>query len=88
MSITNLHSHCKNVVYRNMYPRGAIFYCFHGNLYCYRGNSKILLPWGVQLHRDFYSVGSGVVVSVSAMVVVTEEEWVVWNNRGMHGVRI
>ena len=36
-------------------PRGAIFYCFHGNPYCYHGNSKILLPWGVQLHRVFYS---------------------------------
>ena len=38
------------------HPRGAIFYCFHGNPYCYHGNSKILLPWGVQLHRVFYSV--------------------------------
>ena len=41
------------------HPRGAIFYCFHGNPYCYHGNSKILLPWGVQLHRVFYSVSSG-----------------------------
>ena len=39
------------------HPRGAIFYCFHGNPCCYHGNSKILLPWGVQLHRVFYSVG-------------------------------
>ena len=38
------------------HPMGAIFYCFHGNLCCYHGNSKILLPWGVQLHRVFYSV--------------------------------
>ena len=38
------------------HPRGAIFYCFHGNPYCYHGNSKILLPWGVQLHHIFYSV--------------------------------
>ena len=38
------------------HPRGAIFYCFHGNPYCYHRNSKILLPWGVQLHRIFYSV--------------------------------
>ena len=38
------------------HPRGAIFYCFHGNPYCYHGSSKILLPWGVQLHRVFYSV--------------------------------
>ena len=38
------------------HPRGAIFYCFHGgNSMCYHGNSKILLPWGVQLHRVFYS---------------------------------
>ena len=41
------------------HPRGVIFYCFHGNPYCYHGNSKILLPWGVQLHRVFYSVASG-----------------------------
>ena len=59
----------KNVVYRNTpreqyfkkrgvseHPKGAIFYCFHGNPYCYHGNSKILLPWGVQLHHVFYSV--------------------------------
>ena len=38
------------------HPKGAIFYCFHGNPYCYHGNSKILLPWGVQLLRVFYSV--------------------------------
>ena len=38
------------------HPKGAIFYCFHGNPYCYHGNSKILLLWGVQLHRIFYSV--------------------------------
>ena len=38
------------------HSRGAIFYCFHGNPYCYHGNSKILLPWGVPLHRVFYSV--------------------------------
>ena len=37
-------------------PRGAIFSCFHGNPYCYHGNRKILLPWGVQLHHIFYSV--------------------------------
>ena len=40
------------------HPRGAIFYCFHGNSMGYHGNSKILLPWGVQLHRVFYSVHS------------------------------
>ena len=38
------------------HPRGAIFYCFYGNPYYYHGNNKILLPWGVQLHRVFYSV--------------------------------
>ena len=38
------------------HPRGAIFYCFRGNSMGYHGNSKILLPWGVQLHRVFYSV--------------------------------
>ena len=38
------------------HPRGAIFYCFRGNSMGYHGNSKILLPWGVQLHCVFYSV--------------------------------
>ena len=38
------------------HPRGAIFYCFHGNSMGYHGNSKILLPWGVPIHRIFYSV--------------------------------
>ena len=28
----------------------------HGYPYCYHGNSKILLPWGVQLHHIFYCV--------------------------------
>ena len=28
----------------------------NGNPYCYHGNRKILLPWGVQLHHIFYSV--------------------------------
>ena len=37
------------------HPRGAIFYCFRGNSMGYHGNSKILLPWGVQLHHIFYS---------------------------------
>ena len=41
------------------HPRGAIFYCFRGNSIGYHGNSKILLPRGVQLHRVFYSVGEG-----------------------------
>ena len=36
--------------------RGAIFSCSHGNPYCYHGNRKILLPWGIQLHHIFYSV--------------------------------
>ena len=40
------------MVYRKR-PRGAIFSCFHGNPYCYHGNMKILLPWGVQLHHIF-----------------------------------
>ena len=47
--------HCKKCGVTE-HPRGAIFYCFHCNPYCYHGNSKILLPWGVQLHRVFYSV--------------------------------
>ena len=47
-----LHAHCKKRGVSE-HPRGAIFYCFHGNPYCYHGNSKILLPWGVQLHRVF-----------------------------------
>ena len=38
------------------HPRGAIFYCFRGNSMGYHGNSKILLPWGVPIHRVFYSV--------------------------------
>ena len=38
------------------HPRGAIFYCFRGNSIGYHGNSKILLPWGVLIHRVFYSV--------------------------------
>ena len=37
------------------HPRGAIFYCFRGNSIGYHGNSKILLPWGVPIHRVFYS---------------------------------
>ena len=36
------------------HPRGAIFYCFRGNSMGYHGNS---LPWGVPIHRVFYSVG-------------------------------
>ena len=47
-------AHCKKRSVTE-HPKGAIFYCFHGNPYCYHGNSKILLPWGVQLHRVFYS---------------------------------
>ena len=38
------------------HPRGAIFYRFRGNSMGYHGNSKILLPWGVPIHRVFYSV--------------------------------
>ena len=33
----------------------AIFYCFHDNSMGYHGDSKILLPWGVPIHRIFYS---------------------------------
>ena len=47
--------HCKKCGVTE-HPKGAIFYCFHGNSMGYHGNSKILLPWGVQLHRIFYSV--------------------------------
>ena len=53
--LIHLHVHCKKCGVTE-HPRGAIFYCFHGNPYCYHGNRKILLPWGVQLHRFFYSV--------------------------------
>ena len=49
------HIHCKKRGVTE-HPRGAIFYCFHGNSMGYHGNSKILLPWGVQLHHVFYSV--------------------------------
>ena len=51
------HNYCSHCKKRGVteHPRGAIFYCFHGNPYCYHGNSIILLPWGVQLHRVFYS---------------------------------
>ena len=42
------------------HPRGAIFYCFHGNSMGYHGNSKILLPWGVLIHHVFYSVAPGI----------------------------
>ena len=38
------------------HPRGAIFYCFHGNSMGNHGNSKIVLPWGVPIHHVFYSV--------------------------------
>ena len=48
------HTHCKKRGVTE-HPRGAIFYCFRGNSMGYHGNSKILLPWGVQLHRIFYS---------------------------------
>ena len=47
--------HCKKCGVSE-HPRGA---CFHGNPYCYHGNSKILLPWGVQLHHIFNSVVGG-----------------------------
>ena len=47
--------HCKKCGVTE-HPRGAIFYCFRGNSMGYHGNSKILLPWGVQLHHVFYSV--------------------------------
>ena len=55
-----VHVHCKKRGVSE-HPRGAIFYCFHGEQYftvsiVTHGNSKILLPWGVQLHRVFYSV--------------------------------
>ena len=48
--------HCKKRAVTE-HPRGAIFYCFRGNSMDYHGNSKILLPWGVPIHRVFYSVG-------------------------------
>ena len=34
-------------------PGEQYFPCFHGNPYCYHGNRKILLPWGIQLHHIF-----------------------------------
>ena len=37
--------HCKKCGVSER-PRGAMFSCFHCNLYCYHGNGKILLPWG------------------------------------------
>ena len=33
------------------HPRGAIFSCFRGNSMGYNGNMKILLPWGILIHR-------------------------------------
>ena len=44
------------------HPRGAIFYYFRGNSNTmgYHGNSKILLPWGVPIHRVFYSAWSDI----------------------------
>ena len=50
-----VHVHCKKRSVTE-HPRGAIFYCFRGNSMGYHGNSKILLPWGVPIHRVFYSV--------------------------------
>ena len=47
-------THCKKRGVSE-HPRGAIFYFCHGNPYCYHGNSKILLPWGVPIHHVFYS---------------------------------
>ena len=38
------------------HPRGAIFYCFRSNSMGYHGNMKILLLWGILIHRIFYSV--------------------------------
>ena len=55
MIMLSCEVHCKKCGVTE-HPKGAIFYCFHGNPYCYHGNSTILLPWGVQLHRIFYSV--------------------------------
>ena len=65
-SLNNAHhkylskSHSRNVHCKKRgvteHPRGAIFYCFHGNSMGYHRNSKILLPWGGPIHRVFYSV--------------------------------
>ena len=49
---TNTHYKKRGVT---EHPRGAIFYCFRGNSMGFHGNSKILLPWGVPIHRVFYS---------------------------------
>ena len=57
-------THCKKCGVTE-HPKGAIFYCFHGNSMGYHGNSKILLPWGVQLHRVFYSAVSYALLLVS-----------------------
>ena len=46
-----LHCAVKNAVYRN----ANIFMFPWYNPYCYHGNRKILLPWGIQLHHIFYS---------------------------------
>ena len=43
----HLSLHCKKCGVTE-HPKGAIFYCFRGNSMGYHGNSKILLPWGVQ----------------------------------------
>ena len=49
------------------HSRGAIFYCFRGNSIGYHGNSKILLPWGVPIHRVFYSVA----IKIRTPLIVT-----------------
>ena len=68
--------HCKKCGVSE-HPRGAIFYCFHDNPYCYHGNSKILLPWGVQLHRFFYSVGE---MKVTVPIITLKEGVLrIWN---------
>ena len=47
-------THCKKRGVTE-HPRGTIFYRFRGNSMGYHGNSKILLPWSVPIHRVFYS---------------------------------
>ena len=60
------------------HPRGAIFYCFRGNSMGYHGNNKILLPWGVPIHRVFYSVVVIIIRRATKHFIQWEESFITY----------
>ena len=68
------------------HPRGAIFYCFRGNSMGYYGNSKILLPWGVPIHRVFLQcVYIAIIIQYTYVTKVTQGR--IQGGGGLWGLR-